>query len=215
MRRFFLLILLFITLSLPAFSLRREEGAQGVDLSRYNRVKDWKALAENIDFAYLKVSEGGNWHDPLFHRNSRQARKNGVLVGGYHYFTTSCNGRMQFENFRKGVGEFNLDLIPVIDIEKNKSGWSEGELVREINDFIQACVETYGVKPMIYTKETFRKEWLRSLPDDILYWCGAIEEEEGEDADMVQYEIAPLPGVESPVDCNTLLIPIENILLPK
>ncbi len=40
---------------------------QGIDVSHHQGEIDWKAaFASGVDFAYIKASEGGDFHDPAF-----------------------------------------------------------------------------------------------------------------------------------------------------
>ncbi len=44
-------------------------------------------LAAGLRFAYVKATEGGDWTDPRFEKNWREARRAGLRVGAYHFFS--------------------------------------------------------------------------------------------------------------------------------
>ena len=56
---------------------------QGVDVSWHQGAIDWRALAaDNVAFAYIKATEGGDWADPRFAENWRGATAAGHRPGG-------------------------------------------------------------------------------------------------------------------------------------
>ncbi len=60
----------------------------GIDVSGHQGLIDWRAVAaDDIDFAYIKASEGGDFVDDMFARNWREAAAAGVDRGAYHFFT--------------------------------------------------------------------------------------------------------------------------------
>lgn len=62
----------------------------GIDVSHYQGVIDWPAVARaGIKFAYIKASEGAVFSDPAFVANVAGARAAGLLVGAYHYLDGS------------------------------------------------------------------------------------------------------------------------------
>ena len=61
----------------------------GVDVSHHQGPIDWPKVASepHVAFAFIKATEGGDWTDPRFATNWREARAAGLLVGAYHFFT--------------------------------------------------------------------------------------------------------------------------------
>jgi lysozyme len=73
---------------------------QGVDVSWRQGAIDWRALAgDNIAFAYIKASEGGDHVDPRFSTNWEEAGAAGFYRGSYHVFTLCQPGARQAANF--------------------------------------------------------------------------------------------------------------------
>jgi hypothetical protein len=61
---------------------------RGVDVSSYQGIIDWNALAgQNIGFAFIKATEGNRYRDDCFSENWEQARQTDLLVGAYHFFS--------------------------------------------------------------------------------------------------------------------------------
>src|ERR1700683_4915889 len=59
----------------------------GVDVSYYDGDVDWtRAHAAGVDFAFVRVSDGLTFHDPLFTQNWQGAHAAGVIRGAYQFF---------------------------------------------------------------------------------------------------------------------------------
>jgi lysozyme len=61
--------------------------AAGIDVSHYQGHIDWPALARsrNVDFAYIKATDGVSFVDPLFSYNYASAQACGLPRGLYHF----------------------------------------------------------------------------------------------------------------------------------
>ena len=60
---------------------------RGVDVSYYQGEIDWEILAEeNIDFAFIKATEGSSHIDTKFKENWEQSGKTRLKRGAYHFF---------------------------------------------------------------------------------------------------------------------------------
>ena len=91
----------------------------GVDISHHNHVK-WEALSNdpNIEFCYIKATEGKHFRDPDCLDNVKRANNFNLHVGIYHYFRTNTSVNDQFKYFMSVYKRVNTDLIPMIDVEK-------------------------------------------------------------------------------------------------
>ena len=128
----------------------------GIDVSDYQKYIDWGDVSfdPNIQFAYIKATEGATHKQHLYHKNLENARKNGVKVGSYHFMRTTTTVKAQFNNFISMVKPEEQDLIPVLDIETNL-GWTKEQLRDSVMEFAQLIEHYYGCKPMIYTGSSF------------------------------------------------------------
>src|SRR5262245_15828853 len=60
---------------------------QGVDVSWHQGAIDWRTLAaDDVAFAYIKATEGGDHVDERFAFNWREAGAAGLYRGAYHFF---------------------------------------------------------------------------------------------------------------------------------
>ena len=90
----------------------------GVDVSNHQGEIDWYAVAgDDIDFAYIKATEGGDFVDDWFGTNWDGARAAGLDVGGYHFFTLCRPGGEQAANFLGTVPVAEADLPAALDLE--------------------------------------------------------------------------------------------------
>ena len=152
---------------------------QGIDVSHHQGMIDWPAVARQrqVDFAYLKASDGADFLDPMFGLNWQGAGKAGIARGAYHYFSLCKPGDAQAANFIGAVpGDGNM-LAPAIDLEfgGNCAARPDPEtLLVELMVFIRAVEARYRQPVILYLTREFdagygisarvnRRLWLRSL----------------------------------------------------
>lgn len=126
-------------------SVYNKEFYQGIDVSHFQGDIDWSEVAKdnNIQFVYIKATEGGDYQDKKYKYNIKGANKEGFLIGSYHYFKSNSSVKMQFDNFISVVNKEEQTLIPMVDVEE------------EINKdslllFCNLIEKHFGRKPMIY-----------------------------------------------------------------
>lgn len=131
---------------------------RGVDVSSYQGTIDWPRLAaQDVDFAYVKATEGSGFVDDTFETNLRGAREAGVLVGAYHFFSFESPGRTQAEHVVATVPA-QEGLLPVaIDVEHYGEFYRDPpdpEAIRaELRVLVATLREHYGVEPVIYATQ--------------------------------------------------------------
>lgn len=69
---------------------------------------------QDIQFAFIKATEGSSFQDPLFKQNWEQANRKNMRIGAYHFFSYDSKGSTQAANFIKTVSLKNNDLPPVM-----------------------------------------------------------------------------------------------------
>ena len=61
--------LIFLTLVTFITSLSFAQ-TRGIDVSRHQKTIDWKKVAaDNVQFVYIKATEGATYQDPMFRKN--------------------------------------------------------------------------------------------------------------------------------------------------
>ena len=124
----------------------------GIDISNWNNVC-WNCIAKdsNIQFCYIKATDGRTFKDKKCLENVKQAKKINLKIGLYHYFRTNASALNQFNNFKSIHDKVNTDLIPVIDVESNGNNYGNTEKVnKELSELIELYHKEFGCYPIIY-----------------------------------------------------------------
>lgn len=147
----------------------------GIDVSRYQDLIDWdevkKMKAQNVElqFSFIKATEGLYNVDPRFKRNWRKAKEVGLARGAYHFFIPGKSGRQQAEMFISYVELESGDLPPVLDIEQTY-GYPADKMRESIKAWLDVVEEYYKVKPIIYTNIDFYNKYLDGSFDQYPLW---------------------------------------------
>lgn len=127
----------------------------GLDVSHHQGQIDWPAVASepHLAFAYIKATEGGDWTDPRFEENWREARRAGFRVGAYHFFTFCRPPLDQARHFLAILPREAGMLPPAIDLEfgGNCSRTPDAPSLRkDLADWLHAVEDAIGARPVIY-----------------------------------------------------------------
>lgn len=136
----------------------RRDGAliDGIDVSSHQGDIDWAKVTANDDlrFAYVKATEGATYRSPHYQSNVRQAQRHGLLVGSYHYLSTTSTISEQYANFVGAMSTVTQDLIPMIDVE-DRGTWSRSQLIDSLALLAGMLERHYKRRPMIYSTMDF------------------------------------------------------------
>ena len=142
----------------------------GIDVSRYQGKVDWKkVISQDIDFVFLKATEGQTLVDSQFQSNWSQLADLKIRKGAYHFFRPTVSSIEQAKNFTNTVKMESGDLPPVLDIEL-MDGVSKSALVNSLKSWINIIESHYQVKPIIYTNQKFYNKNLEGHFDDYPLW---------------------------------------------
>ena len=151
---------------------------RGIDISHHQKVIDWDELhREDIQFVFMKASEGGDFKDTLFIDNWRRADDAGLIRGAYHFFTFCRSGIEQALNFIETVPVEPGTLPPAIDLEFAGNCMARPEkdfLLRELNAFIGKIENTYRQTPILYVTYDTYDTYLRGELSHITLWIRDI-----------------------------------------
>lgn len=184
---------------------------RGIDASHHQGDIDWQRVRrDRIGFAYLKATEGSSFTDPRFADHARAARRAGLRVGGYHYFTLCSPGAPQAEHFAEvlDVAEAN-SLPPAIDLEllgNCSDPPARSDLIREIQTFVDVVERRTGQRIVVYAYPDFesrygiahalhRRLWVRRIgntPPVGDWWIWQRDDQ------------ASIDGIEGPADLNVM-----------
>ena len=132
-------------------------------------VKAMKVQDIELQFAFIKATEGIGNIDPYFKRNWKKSKQAGIKRGAYHFFIATKDGRLQAQNFIKSVTLQSGDLPPVIDIEHAYSAKPE-QLRMVLKEWLDVVENYFHVRPIIYTYLDFYDKNLKGYFDDYPLW---------------------------------------------
>lgn len=197
----------------------------GVDVSHHNGVIDWAKVAKdtNIVFVYIKATTGATHLDDCYKTNIKEARKNGLKVGSYHFFTSYSSAHAQFENFKKQAKRSEQDLIPMVDVEAELGRWTRKQVQDSLLVFMRLCKSYYGKYPLVYGSQTSYNKYCAPRFNKfhlmIANYNGKTPVIDGIGHYSIwQYtENGKVAGINHPVDKSRFHkeYSVRNILLPK
>ncbi len=183
----------------------------GIDVSHHQGKIDWTAALkmkinkDSIQFVYLKVSEGVNFKDPLYNYNRRELDQHKVKVGVYHFYSADLDPIEQANYF---VNRFKrTSLKPVVDVEQS-GGLTKIELIENVGLFMKQVDKMIGVKPIIYTYESFYQDYFKgSKLDQEFFWLAAYKRKcvEWENPHVIAWQFSEkgtINGIIEKVDLN-------------
>jgi lysozyme len=188
---------------------------RGIDISSYQGEVDWCVLSkQNIDFAFIKATEGSTHVDSNYKYNIENAIKTDLRVGSYHFFSFESSGSQQADNFIKHVAKTENMLPPVVDIEfyaDYKSNPPDKENVRQnLIELLEKLEASYEVKPILYATQSAYKRYISGAFSEYDIWIRDVyftpRLEDGREWTFWQYSdkerLDGYNGVEKYIDMN-------------
>ncbi|MGI9406121.1 MAG: glycoside hydrolase family 25 protein [Hyphomicrobiaceae bacterium] len=192
----------------------------GIDVSHHQGPIDWKAVAnDDVAFAYIKATEGGDYVDPRFAENWPAAAEAGVPRGAYHFFTQCRTGEIQARNFIRTVPLDKGALPHVVDAEHMgpcRETAQISDVVAEMTVFLDRLEAHYGRRPIIYTTREFHDAYLNGYFAEERFWVRSLVLPPGfrdRQWSIWQYHNrGRRAGITGPVDLNVLREGISALL---
>ena len=182
----------------------------GIDISKYNGKINWDKLKEQeLDFVFIKATEGKTRLDPCYHENIKCAKRIKAKVGAYHFFKFNRDGAEQARNFLSRVNIYNLNFAPILDVEEsgNYTNRNNPQLViREIRDCISYVEARSSRKVIIYTNGHEYNKYIKNNFNRNPLWICSLDEEPPIDRDWTFWQYAhkgEMSGIKGWVDLNT------------
>lgn len=197
---------------------------QGIDVSHYQGNINWDQVARdgNVQFVYIKATEGSDLVDEFYLRNLYGAKRAGIPVGVYHFYRPNAGTITQIQNFRAVAEPWQHDLIPIVDVEKRGKG-PLSQFQGRLRAFLKEVEAFYGVKPIIYTGVNFYAAYLEGKFTEYRFMVARYAEEFpglSEDVPIVLWQYTckgQVDGIRGHVDRSVFLdkYGVVDILLPS
>lgn len=189
---------------------------KGIDVSHYQQRIDWELLAEEkeVDFVFIKATEGVNYKDSTFQRNWLGVGKIGLKRGAYHFFKPRMSVEWQIKNFTQQVQLQKGDLPPVLDVEDIKNV-SMPVLIDKVGKWLMFIEEHYQVRPILYASLDLYQHHLRDAFPDYPVWIARynrVEPPTNLQWMFWQYsDRARVKGIPEKVDRNVFIGTIKEL----
>ena len=197
-----------------------------IDISHHNSAIIWDSLAVCIDAkgrtcrdilkakkvfpvssVLIKATEGITLEDSEFAKNWSNASDHNVKRGAYHFFRTSKDPAAQAKNFISTVGPLSTgDLPPVLDLETIHKGCTGQQLSDKALVWLKAVESHYGLKPVVYTGDSFLRTYLsKEITDNYPIWIARYNSVPPEFSDWILWQFtdeAVIRGIRGHVDLS-------------
>jgi len=210
------------------------ERIYGIDISRYQHGKGnkefpiyWNRLRISylgnnqknamgtvdypVSFVFIKSTESTNIRNPFYVSDYLKARKQGIPIGAYHFFSCKTSGAAQAQYFLSHTLFRHGDLPPVLDIEPSHSQIAAlggpQVLFRHVRTWLTAVEQRTGVKPILYVSQSFVNRYLGEAPDlkqHYQVWIARYGEYKP-DVKLAVWQLSPngrVSGIRGEVDIN-------------
>lgn len=195
---------------------------QGIDVSHHQVTIDWDTVAlQNIDFAFIKATEGRNFKDNCFTHNWEELKRVNIRRGAYHFFHPNLSAKVQAENFINTVDMHFGDLPPVLDFEVT-NGIAKTTIQEQIRIWLDLIEAHYKIRPIIYTNQKLFFNYLLNDFKEYPIWMARYNTVEpnllsNKEWSFWQYgNKGTVKGIEGFVDLNVFkgsLLDLENMSL--
>ena len=149
----------------------------GIDVSHHQSEINWDTVAaQQIDFVFVKASEGLEFVDRCFEHNWNVIKEKNLKRGAYHFFHPKLSSFDQAMNFIHTVPLEYGDLPPVLDFEV-VNGASETLVINRLQSWLDIVERHYGIRPIIYTNQKLYKRYIRNNFDQYPIWMARYNTE--------------------------------------
>ena len=190
---------------------KHDNKAIGFDVSEYQGEINWEQTyhieeAFELSYVFIRASAGKDRIDSRFEENWKGAKARQLIRGAYHYYRPNENSKEQATNFINNVTLQKGDLPPILDIEKLPKTQSVARLKIGLRNWLTAVEKHYGVKPIIYSGESYYKDFLKEEFSEYPLWIANYNfwrNDLESDWQFWQFtEKAKIEGIDGMVDLN-------------
>jgi len=200
-----------VVVSCKKDTIRKEDfEVEGIDLSHHQNEVNWDSLSkQDLQFVFMKATEGATHIDTNFHNNWDEANRIGLRRGAYHYFSIYSTSLEQAKNFIKTVQLSNGDMPPVLDFEE--PGAQDDSTIRNnLRVWLTTIEGYYKVKPIIYTNLNLYNRFIKGEFEEYPLWLARYANDvpaiQVDPCSFWQYgNRGKMPGIKGYVDFNVFM----------
>jgi lysozyme len=191
----------------------RDGERYGIDVSSHQGAIDWEAVADDeITFAYIKATEGGDFVDESFPENWDGAGAAGLDRGAYHFFTLCRPGDEQAANFLATAPPDPDALPPAVDLELagNCSDRPPDDAVfAELDAFLAVVEEAWERPALLYVGDDWDREYPSRARLERDLWHFRFLRRPDVDGWVIWqiHGFARVEGIDGPVDLDLIREP--------
>ena len=192
----------------------------GIDVSHHQVDIDWDTVAlQNIDFAFIKATEGRDFKDNCFTHNWQELKRVNIKRGAYHFFHPNLSAEVQAKNFINTVDMHFGDLPPVLDFEVTNNV-AKAEVLEQLQIWLNLIEEHYKIRPIIYTNQKLYFKYLLNNFKEYPIWMARYNTIEPTMLSQKEWSFwqygnkGSVKGIKGFVDLNVFkgsLLDIENM----
>ena len=164
-----------------------------------------------VSFIFIKSTESNRIINPYYIADYKQARRRGIPIGAYHFFSHKTSGSAQAQHFLRHTKFQAGDLPPVLDLEPSpgqiESIGGAQALFHNVRVWLHAVERHVGVKPILYVNQMFVNRYLSEAPDlkrDYQVWIARYGEYKP-DVKLAVWQLSSngrVTGITGDVDIN-------------
>lgn len=126
----------------------------GIDVSHWQGGIDWDRVAGQVDFAYIRFSDGSSHPDERFEANWSAASQTDLLIGPYQYVRGSLTATQQALELCEAIEGRNFALPPAIDVEDPNTHIPASFVL----EWCEVIIENLHRMPIVYTTPSYWQE---------------------------------------------------------
>ncbi|MGO5075693.1 GH25 family lysozyme [Clostridium sporogenes] len=136
---------------------------KGIDISMHNGSINFSAVkSSGCNIVIIKATEGVDYVDPYLNQHYNGAKGQSMNIGFYHFMSEKTDPSQQAVDFWNAIKDKQFNVIPVLDIETNNQGRSQGQISDRCVQFLTKFKALSGYDCLIYTGGYFGRDNLDS-----------------------------------------------------
>lgn len=126
----------------------------------------------NVSFVFIKCTQGTTIRSNYYASDLASARRVGIPVAPYHFFSTNRKGEDQAKWFIRHARLSQATMPPMLDVEPSEAEirkmGGDAVLHRELLTWLRKVEKSANRRPILYVSQAFIDRHLRNAPPELL-----------------------------------------------